>query len=91
MDPLCHPQAFPIPLGTEIVLCDHNGVPRKYAVQYSLYSMKRDDAAQYMERLAAAFQQAPVESAAAEENRASPSNGGEDHVSTSNGGEDHAS
>jgi hypothetical protein len=65
MDPLRHPQAFPIPLGTEIVLCDHNGVPHKYTVQYTLYSMKRDDAAQYMERLATAFQQVPVESAAA--------------------------
>jgi hypothetical protein len=64
-DPLRHPQAFPIPLGTEIVLCDHNGVPHKYTVQYSLYSMKRDDATKYMERLATTFQQVPVESAAA--------------------------
>jgi hypothetical protein len=65
MDPLHHPQAFPIPLGTEIVLCDHNGDPHKYTIQYSLYSMKRSDAAQYMERLATAFQQLPVESTAA--------------------------
>jgi hypothetical protein len=65
MDPLHHPQAFPIPLGTEIVLCDHNGDPHKYTIQYSLYSMKRKDAAQYMERLATAFQQLPVESTAA--------------------------
>jgi hypothetical protein len=67
MDPLRHPQAFPIPQGTEIILSDQNGVPRKYTVQYSLYSMKRDDAAKYMERLATAFQQVPVERAAAEE------------------------
>jgi hypothetical protein len=64
-DPLRHPQAFPIPLGTEIVLCDYKGVPHKYTIQYSLYSMKRDDATKYMERLATTFQQVPVESAAA--------------------------
>jgi hypothetical protein len=83
MDPLRHPQSFPIPLGTEIALCDRNGVRHKYVVQYSLYSMKRDDAAQCMERLAAAFPQVPVEKSAnaMEENYASPGNGGEDHAS----------
>jgi hypothetical protein len=47
-------QSFPIPMGMEVVLPDHNGVERRYTVQYSLYSMKRDDAMNYMERLSTA-------------------------------------
>jgi hypothetical protein len=49
-------QNFPIPPGMEIVLPDHNGVERRYTVKYNMYSMKRDDALQYMERLASAGQ-----------------------------------
>jgi hypothetical protein len=51
-DPLCHQQPFPIPPGTEVVLSDPDGVPHTYAVQYAWYRMKRDDAVQYLERLA---------------------------------------
>jgi hypothetical protein len=51
-DPLCHQQPFPIPPGTEVVLSDSDGVPHTYAVQYAWYRMKRDDAVQYLERLA---------------------------------------
>jgi hypothetical protein len=51
-----HQQNFPIPPGMEVVLPDHNGVERRYTVKYNMYSMKRDDALQYMERLASAGQ-----------------------------------
>jgi hypothetical protein len=49
-------QSFPVPTGMEVVLPDHNGVERRYKVQYNMYSMKREDAMQYMERLATAGQ-----------------------------------
>jgi hypothetical protein len=51
-----HQQNFPIPPGMEVALPDHNGVERRYTVKYTMYSMKRDDALQYMERLASAGQ-----------------------------------
>lgn len=57
MNPSADPrqqQSFPIPTGMEIVLPDHNGVNRRYKVQYTLHSMKREDAMQYMARLATA-------------------------------------
>jgi hypothetical protein len=51
-----HQQNFPIPPGMEVVMPDHNGVERRYTVKYNVYSMKRDDALQYMERLSSAGQ-----------------------------------
>jgi hypothetical protein len=54
-DPL-QQQNFPIPPGMEVVMPDHNGVERRYTVKYNMYSMKRDDALQYMERLSSAGQ-----------------------------------
>jgi hypothetical protein len=51
-----HQQNFPIPPGMEVVMPDHNGVERRYTVKYNMYSMKRDDALQYMERLSSAGQ-----------------------------------
>jgi hypothetical protein len=49
-----HQQNFPIPPGMEVVMPDHNGVERRYTVKYNMFSMKRDDALQYMERLSSA-------------------------------------
>ena len=42
---------FPVPPGMEILLPDRMGVERKYRVEYSYYSMSREEANQFMERL----------------------------------------
>jgi hypothetical protein len=47
--PGCH--AFPIPPGMEVVLPDSSGRERKYTVTYSLHSMSRGAAQQYMESM----------------------------------------
>lgn len=52
-------ESFPVPPGMEIFLPDKNGVERKYTVKYSMYTMKRNDALEYMERLANAGRAAP--------------------------------
>lgn len=43
--------AFPIPPGMEVVLPDANGTQRRYQVRYSLHSMTRAQAEQYMANL----------------------------------------
>jgi HMG (high mobility group) box len=42
---------FPLPPGMEIVLSDSHGVDRKYRVHYTCYSMTREAAHQYLDRL----------------------------------------
>jgi hypothetical protein len=51
--PPMHPgsHAFPIPPGMEIVLPDSSGLERKYTVTYSLHSMSRGAAQQYMDSM----------------------------------------
>lgn len=41
----------PMPPGMEVVLSDRNGVDRKYIVQYTCYSMTRENANKYIESL----------------------------------------
>jgi hypothetical protein len=71
-DPLCRRQPFPIPPGTEVMISDPDGVPHKFTVQYAWHSMKRDDAVQYLERLATVGQGPPNNGAAAEDKHAPP-------------------
>jgi len=44
----------PMPPGMEVVLADRNGIDRKYRVQYTCYSMTRDNANKYIESLTGA-------------------------------------
>mmetsp|Transcript_25794 Transcript_25794/g.60471 ORF Transcript_25794/g.60471 Transcript_25794/m.60471 type:complete len:461 (+) Transcript_25794:100-1482(+) len=39
----------PMPPGMEVLLSDHNGVDRRYRVQYTCYSMTRENANKYIE------------------------------------------
>lgn len=41
----------PMPPGMEVVLSDRNGIDRKYRVQYTCYSMTRENANKYIESL----------------------------------------
>lgn len=41
----------PMPQGMEVVLSDRNGIDRKYRVQYTCYSMTRENANKYIESL----------------------------------------
>ena len=44
-----HNSNCPMPPGMEVVLADRNGVERKYCVQYTCYSMTRENANMYVE------------------------------------------
>jgi hypothetical protein len=44
----------PMPPGMEVVLSDRNGIDRKYRVQYTCYSMTRQNANKYIESLTGA-------------------------------------
>lgn len=46
---------FPIPPGMELMLPDRDGRERKYRVQYACYTMTREDAQAYVDRLANAI------------------------------------
>jgi len=60
-----HNKHCPMPPGMEVVLSDRNGVDRKYRVQYTCYSMTRENANKYIESVtgvnssAAAVRQRP--------------------------------
>mmetsp|Transcript_16459 Transcript_16459/g.41299 ORF Transcript_16459/g.41299 Transcript_16459/m.41299 type:complete len:462 (+) Transcript_16459:193-1578(+) len=41
----------PMPAGMEVVLADRHGVERKYSVQYTCYSMTRENANKYIESI----------------------------------------
>jgi len=49
-----------MPPGMEVVLSDQNGVDRKYRVQYTCYSMTRENANKYIESLTGAQSSAPT-------------------------------
>lgn len=46
-----HNNNCPMPPGMEVVLSDRNGIDRKYRVQYTCYSMTRENANKYIESL----------------------------------------
>eukprot|EP00536_Pseudo-nitzschia_multiseries_P012518 jgi/Psemu1/244636/estExt_Genewise1.C_4820027 len=46
-----HNPNCPMPPGMEVVLADHNGIDRKYTVQYTCYSMTRQNANRYIDSL----------------------------------------
>ena len=51
--PSLDPSMFPIPPGMELMLPDRDGRDRKYRVHYACYTMPREAAEQYMQRMSA--------------------------------------
>ena len=54
VDVVSHPNTFHMPPGMEIVLSDRSGQERKYRVQYSCYSMTRQEARKYIDTVSGA-------------------------------------